>query len=571
MIRYFLNGTECNPANKDSVNYVFNFEDRRISQLELSVDTLEFVNEDRIAIKSWIETYGYFVGMPLDIKYSNGTIVKYILDFQDPAFREKERSYKVKLKKYKGVDNFFDNADGMAFSLVNWSPSDFTQVDYVIIPEGQANYFISLMLATFALSQEIAKAVDEIQQSIGDLFAAATPIPGLSPTGPTVSYNVPAIVVAGIKLAARVAYAIFIVIALVKLLTEIINVIFPVIRQFKAIKVKTLFEKSCAFLGYSVSSTLLNSLTPLTILPVPLKSKKNSWFLELIAPNTLAYTNGYPSSRDSVKTLGQLISALEDTFNAKIKVSNGIVTFEQENFFLQTPNTGLLSAFNLQSELQSEHSQNSDEISKRRVVQFQTDPTDFNTFDDTFQSLFEISSEVENSPDRALELIRGYDLINIPFARGTNKGSLNFLERSAKVLARAVDLFCGSNLTSKVNARKNVMQVSSQYFSVTKLLWMNGTRLHQEQTNFIGAQAIMLNYWYSRFIENNQKNIYDSMPVAMTENELFALFQNNFITMDNGQVAEIVSVQWSELQAKAMVTYNVLRPRINEKSVQING
>jgi hypothetical protein len=275
MIRYFLNGTECNPANKDSVNYVFNFEDRRISQLELSVDTLEFVNEDRIAIKSWIETYGYFIGMPLDIKYSNGTIVKYILDFQDPAFRQKERSYKVKLKKYKGVDNFFDNADGMAFSLVNWSPSDFSQVDYVIIPEGQANYFISLMLATFALSQEIAKAVDEIQQSIADLIKASIPV-GLPIPAPDFG----AIIVAAIKLAARVAYAIFIVIALVKLLTEIINIIFPVIRQFKAIKVKTLFEKSCAFLGYSVSSTLLNSLAPLTILPVPLKSKKNSWFCQ---------------------------------------------------------------------------------------------------------------------------------------------------------------------------------------------------------------------------------------------------------------------------------------------------
>ena len=566
MIRYYLNGTECNPLNKDSVNYVFNFEDRKISQLELSVDTLEFVNEDRQAIKTWLETYGYFVGMPLDIKYSNGLIVKYILDFQDPAFREKERSYKVKLKKYKGIDNFFDNADGMSFGLVNWSPSDFTAVDYVIIPEEQPTYYISLMLATFALSQELGKAIDEIQQSIADIVKASIPV-GLPVPAPDFG----AIIVAGIKLAARVAYAIFIVIALIKLLTEIINIIFPTIRQFKAIKVKTLFEKSCAFLGYSVSSTLLNSLAPLTILPVPLKSKQNSWYLELIAPNTLAYTNGYPSSRDSVKTLGQLITALEDIFNAKIKVSNGLVTFEQEWFFKQTPNTGLLSAFNLQSELQSEFSQNSSEISKRMVVQFQTDPTDFNTFDDTFQSLFEISSEVENSPGRAYELIKGYDLINIPFARGTNKGSLNFLEKSAKVLAQAVDLFCGSNLQSKVNARKNVMQISSQYFSVTKLLWMNGTRLHQEQTNFIGAQAIALNYWYSRFIENNQKNIYDSMPVAMTESELFSLLQNNFIVLDNGKIAEITSVQWSELQAKAMVSYNVLRPRINEKSVQING
>lgn len=566
MIRYYLNGTECNPTNKDSVNYIFNFEDRKARTLELSVDTLEFVREDRQAIKSWIETYGYFVGMPLDIKYSNGTIIKYLLDFQDPAFREKERSYKVKLKRFKGMDNFFDNADGMSFGLVQWSASDFSLVDYVIIPEEQPTYYISLMLATFALSQELAKAIDEIQQSIADIIKASVPV-GLPVPAPDFG----AIIVAAIKLAARVAYAIFIVIALVKLLTEIINIIFPVIRQFKAIRVKTLFEKSANFLGYTLSSTLLNALTPLTILPVPLKQKQPNWFLELVAPNSLAYTNGYPSSRDSVQTLGQLITALENTFNAKIIVQNGVIQFEQELFFRQEPNTGLLSAFNIQEQLQSEHSLNSNEIFKRLVVQFQTDPTDFNTFDDTYQSLFEVSSEVLNSPNRASELIKGYDLVNIPFARGTNKGSLNFLERSAKTLASAVDLFCGSNLVAKVNSRRNVMQISSQYFSVTKLLWMNGTRLHQEQTNFIGAQAIALNYWYSRFIDVNQKNVYEAMPVAMTENELFSILDNNYITLDDGQIAEITNVQWSELQAKAIVNYNVLRPKINEKTVQING
>lgn len=566
MIRYYLNGTECNPANKDSVNYIFNFEDRKARTLELSVDTLEFVREDRQAIKSWIETYGYFVGMPLDIKYSNGQIIKYLLDFQDPSFREKERSYKVKLKRFKGMDNFFDNADGMSFGLVQWNASDFSLVDYVIIPEEQPTYYISLMLATFALSQELAKAIDEIQQSIADIVKASVPV-GLPVPAPDFG----AIIVAAIKLAARVAYAIFIVIALIKLLTEIINIIFPTIRQFKAIRVKTLFEKSANFLGYTLSSTLLNALTPLTILPVPLKQKQPNWFLELVAPNSLAYTNGYPSSRDSVQTLGQLITALENTFNAKIIVQNGVIQFEQELFFKQQPNTGLLSAFNIQEQLQSEHSLNSNEIFKRLVVQFQTDPTDFNTFDDTFQSLFEVSSEVLNSPNRASELIKGYDLVNIPFARGTNKGSLNFLERSAKTLASAVDLFCGSNLSAKVNSRRNVMQISSQYFSVTKLLWMNGTRLHQEQTNFIGAQAIALNYWYSRFIDVNQKNVYEAMPVAMTENELFSILDNNYITLDDGQIAEITNVQWSELQAKAIVNYNVLRPKINEKTVQING
>ena len=566
MIRYYLNGTECNPLNKDSVNYVFNFEDRKARTLELSVDTLEFVREDREAIKTWIETYGYFVGMPLDIKYSNGQIIKYILDFQDPSFREKERSYKVKLKRYRGIDNFFDNADGMSFGLIKWLPSDFSMVDYVIIPEEQPTYYISLLLATFALSQELAKSVDEIQQSIADIVKASVPV-GLPVPAPDFG----AIAVLAIKLAARVAYAIFIVIALIKLITEIINIICPTIRQFKAIRVKKLFEKSANFLGYSVSSTLLNALAPLTILPVPLKQKQPNWFLEIVAPNSLAYTNGYPSSRDSVQTLGQLITALENTFNAKIIVQNGVIQFEQEWYFKQQPNTGLLSAFNLQEQLQSEHSLNSSEIFKRLVVQFQTDPTDFNTFDDTYQSIFELSSEVANSLGKPYELIKGFDLVNIPFARGTNKGSLNFLEKSAKVLAKAVDLFCGSNLEQKVSSRKNVLQISSQYFSVTKLLWMNGTRLHQEQTNFIGAQAIALNYWYSRFIDVNQKNVYESMPVAMTESELFSILNNNYITLDNGQVAEITNIQWSEIQAKAIVNFNVLRPSINETSTQING
>ena len=566
MIRYYLNGTECNPLNKDSVNYVFNFEDRKARTLELSVDTLEFVREDREAIKTWIETYGYLVGMPLDIKYSNGQIIKYILDFQDPSFREKERSYKVKLKRYRGIDNFFDNADGMSFGLIKWLPSDFSMVDYVIIPEEQPTYYISLLLATFALSQELAKSVDEIQQSIADIVKASVPV-GLPVPAPDFG----AIAVLAIKLAARVAYAIFIVIALIKLITEIINIICPTIRQFKAIRVKKLFEKSANFLGYSVSSTLLNALAPLTILPVPLKQKQPNWFLEIVAPNSLAYTNGYPSSRDSVQTLGQLITALENTFNAKIIVQNGVIQFEQEWYFKQQPNTGLLSAFNLQEQLQSEHSLNSSEIFKRLVVQFQTDPTDFNTFDDTYQSIFELSSEVANSLGKPYELIKGFDLVNIPFARGTNKGSLNFLEKSAKVLAKAVDLFCGSNLEQKVSSRKNVLQISSQYFSVTKLLWMNGTRLHQEQTNFIGAQAIALNYWYSRFIDVNQKNVYESMPVAMTESELFSILNNNYITLDNGQVAEITNIQWSEIQAKAIVNFNVLRPSINETSTQING
>jgi hypothetical protein len=564
MIRYFLNGTECDPKNKDSVNYVFDFTDRQLRELELSVDTLEFVREDFDAIKQWLSLYGNFVGMPLDIQYSNGQVIKYLLDFADPSFQMRERGCSVKLKRYKAIDNFFDNADGLSFGSITWQENDFTLVDYVIIPEQQASYYLSLSLATYALTKELIEAVKSISEGVADLTKAAVPV-GIPPAP-----DFGAIAVAAIKLAARIVYAISIVAALIKLSIEIVNVIFQPIRQFKGISYRRLMQKGCGYLGYTLQSNLLNQLAPLTILPVPLKPKDGTWFFELLGVNTSGYTNGYPSSRDSVQTLGQAVKAIENTFNAKTSVIDGVVRIEQETFFENTPNTGLLNAFNLQDAMQSEYTLNTEELFKRMVVQYQVDPSDFNTFDDTFQNLYEISSETLTSPDRSFELFKGFDLVDIPFARGTNKGNLNFLEQAAKNYAQAIDIFTSGNLSAKIEARKNAMQISSQYFNNTKLLWMQGSKLHPQQTNFIGCQAIANNYWYSRFIQNNQRRIYENVPVAMTESELFALMQNNYIVADDGQVVEITNIQWSEREHFATVSLRVPQQSINEKTVIID-
>ena len=96
-ITYILNGTPCNPTNRKEINYVLEFSPRSRRDLELSVDSLRFVMEDYDAIKTWRNTYGDYVGMPLDIQYSNGLTVKYLLDFTDPSTVEKGRSCSVKL------------------------------------------------------------------------------------------------------------------------------------------------------------------------------------------------------------------------------------------------------------------------------------------------------------------------------------------------------------------------------------------------------------------------------------------------------------------------------------------
>lgn len=565
MIRYYLNGVECNPANKDDIEYVFDFTERRMRALELSVDNLTFVKEDYDAIKTWISQYGYYVGMPLDIHYTNGTIIKYLLNFADESFRKKDRSCNVKLKRFRGIDNFFDNADGLSFGLVGWNASDFKNIDYVVIPDDQITYFISLALAAFSLAQELAKSVQEVAEGIADIVKASVPV-GIPPAP-----DWGAIIVAVIKLLARIAYTIFIVIALIKVGTELINLIFPKIRQFKGISVKTLIEKSCQHLGYSLQSSLLDSLLPLSICPVPLREKDPSLWLELFAPASLAFTKGYPSSRDTVQTLGAAINFVEDVFNAKTKVDNGAVIIEQELFFEQNAVQDIPLAFNIQNEIQNENSINTPEIYKRKVAVFAVDPSDVNTFDDTKKSVYEISSEIITSPGPDYELLKGFDLVDIPFARGTRKGSLTFLEKAAKALAQVFDEFTGGNLVALIDGRKDVMQISSQYFSTTKLLWMSGTRLHSDQNAHIGADVIINNYHFSRKIENNQKDVFENVPLAATESEIFNILSNNFVNLDDGRTCEIKRISWSEKTHLANFDFTVRRPSINEQTTVINA
>jgi len=566
MIKYYLNGVECNPANKDSVEYTFDFTDRRARELEMNVESLKFVKADKEAIDTWLSNYGYFVGMPLDIVYSNGNTIRYVLDFQDGAFVKSTRSYLVKPKRYKAMDTFFDNADGLSFGDIAWQESDFVKVDYVVIPPDQITYFITLALGTFSFAQELVRAVKELVETITELIKAIVPV-GIPVPGPDWG----AIIILVIKVLARIAYIILIIVALSKLIVEMVNLIFPKIRQFKAATVPKLIQKGCEKLGYTLQSTLLDSLGPLTVCPVPLKEKKPSLWKQIFAPMSQAYTRGYPSGRDSVWLLGQLITEVENTFNAKTVVKDGVVRIETEAWYEQNATGLMLESFTDQVALSSDNRLNTDQIFKRLVLAYATDPTDVNTYDDTEKSLYEVSSEVSNVPAPNLELIKGVDVINLGFARGTTKGELTVFEKALKKLAAAIDNFTNNNSAAKIDSRKYAMQISSQYYGQTKLLWMNGSKLHSNQNAYIGCDVLVNKYHSSRFIQNNQWDVFESMPVALTESEIFNILSNNFVNLNNGNVIKITRINWSEVRNIALVDFQMRRASVNEKTEVINA
>jgi len=562
-IKYILDGLECNPVNKEEIGYKFDFTDRLVRELELDVDELTFVREDFKRIKQWRSNYGNYVGMPLTIQYNANNSINYLLDFSD-SYVQRTNSCTVKIKRYQGIDNFFDNADGLSFAQVPFLQSDFVDIDYVIVKADQLPYFISLSLATYTLTQSLIESILQIQENIKDISKAATP------TGVPPAPNFPDIIGAVIMLAARIAYTIAIIIALIKLIQEIVNIIFPKIRQFKGITYKKLIEKGCQHLGYTLQSTLLDDLDRLTICPVPLREKDPSMFKELFAPLSLAYTNGYPSARDVIPSLGSSISTLESIFHAKTRAVNGVVTIERHSYYENNAGQAIADTFINQEAITDSYTLNNEEIFKRLTCAYAVDPNDINTFDDTAYSVYEVSSEVQTSIGNGYNLIKGNDTLNIPFARGTRKGSLTALEKAVKVIAQAFDLFTGGSIATQIEARKDVMQISEQYFGVTKLLWMNGTKLDQNQTNYIGANVIVSDYHNDRYIENNQKEVYEAMQIAVNLDDVFDIIANNYVNLSNGDLVEVLRMVWNEQQNQATIDFTKKVSSVNEQTIVIN-
>jgi len=99
---------------------------------------------------------------------------------------------------------------------------------------------------------------------------------------------------------------------------------------------------------------------------------------------------------------------------------------------------------------------------------------------------------------------------------------------------------------------------------------MNGTKLNQNQNAFLGCDIIVNNYHGNRFIENNQKNVINNMPYAATEEEIFNILLNNYVTLNNGATSEIKRLAWSEKRALASIDYTVKKASINEQTVVVN-
>jgi hypothetical protein len=555
-MKHFLNGVEVAPRNilEFGVTSTFN-DDPNI--LQIDADKVILPREAKTLIEQHIQQLGFFEGIPYEIQIGNNISLQYYIDLSDDAvFRDHE--IEVKIKRRKGYDNFFENADGTSFELMASKGVQFPLIDipFLVIRENQVESIIGLSISLFSLTNILIQTIREISDTISEITEAVTPNVAVPPAPPLGH-----VIMLFVRATARIIYFGLLLIAIINLATQLFEIIFPKIRFLKGCTIKNLIESGCQFLGYELNSTLLNEWSNLAILPVPLIKEKKSVFQFIENDLNQSFTKGYPTAQDTTPTLGLLIEAVENIFNARTRVINGIVQIERRDFWATQTQNQIVPALNLQDSRQSEIRFNTDAIFKRSYIRYLVDFADVHTLDNYDPTDAEFSTEPTNVVNPDLVTIKGLNDIQIPFALGVRKNELNFVEKFAKTLFGIVDSVVNavggsSSFSAQIENRIGVTQISQPFFSQTKLLYQVNGKQPVDYLDKIKAFSIYQNYHKIDEIDLNGKQVIQNAPVRMSEQNFVNLLNNNFAEID-GVVCEIISIRFNDEKSLATITYLV--------------
>jgi hypothetical protein len=305
---------------------------------------------------------------------------------------------------------------------------------------------------------------------------------------------------------------------------------------------------------------LLDNFSGATILPVPLTKEKVSIFDNL--SNSLsgtAFTKGYPTAQDSTPTLGSLISAIETQCNAETKVVNGIVQLERRDYWQNLTPNAIIPALVLQAERQDEFTLNTSDIWKRYYIHYQYDLSDIHTMDFFDPTDAEYSTEPANVVNADLVSIKGLQDVNIPFALGVRKNNLNFIEKTAKVFFILIDAVStifgsGTNFAGSIDDRIGMLQISQQFFTQTKFLYLIGNKQPSNYTSFVSAAGLWNQFHFINQIQLYQFQVRSDVRTRISESDFVNLLNNNYATI-NGVRCEILRIEYIDEKSYSTINY----------------
>ena len=542
---------ELHPEELNSLGFKSTF-GKRPTQSLLSTDTLTLVNEDREQILTWIYNNGRTENIPVTCISDSGVTFEYYLQHKGTIFTSS--TVQMNIVPRKGNLSFFENADALTFELLfkkgALPESLAVKTPYLIVRDALVSETLILTVTGISLTFEIIQVIKDIS----DFAAEALNVSPL---------QIPATILHGVGLAIKLAA---LVVALIQVINDLTQLYFPKLRYYKVCSFLTLLEAGCAYLGYTLDSTLLTDIRRYHVLPVPLASnKQKESFFEFLPDELPEYeTNHFPSASDTVPTLGSLIEAIETIFNAETVVYDGVVKIEKRSTFFGSPITTIPSVLTEQATREDKWTFNDEDVWKRKLLRWQVDYQDLHTTDGHFKMISEYSTEPLTIVNQDLVDIHESQIIDFPFAIGKRKNKLTRIENGVKKLFglvdKLVDIFTTNpNYAGNVTDRIGALIISQEQFSITKLLYLgNDAKQPTNYRNYFETETIYNQYHLDWEIKTNAKKEFQSMPVPMTDYKFQQFAQNKYVVLeDTNETVELLSCVWEDRQHEAKIDYRV--------------
>jgi hypothetical protein len=551
-LEFFLDGELINPPmNHAEAEVEFSFENDSPSA-SLSVNQFEFVRENVTKIKNWIDggldgtTPGLMEGMPLEIilnceKEGNLKLFQGYLNLSAEQAGYYCDQYSIPFFETGGIDWLRDAADSFSFaylySIGVIQQSDFVKVFYVINHPIDAAEIAMLAVTTYLIVKETIEAISMLAQAIAAFISDGFDTASAALRGAAL-------------ILIRAVYAAAIIIALISLLKQIINALFPVPRYYYGMRLRTLFERACQHLNLKFSSSILSGeYKNLVLLPAKFEPGKNI--------TQSSKDTGFPE-----KTFGQLITDATDLFNAKVRVINGTLYLERRDFFQQSSGVIIPDTEKLQKLT------NASQMPATIFLSFQADDSDPNTRTQQTGTLLQATSAPVNVNNRKNVTLKNLDQRQFPYARAIRKSHQSNLEvlfaSIYDVFNKLVGLLGGNDTYPRIGSRIGYMMLNADLTGIDRLLMTPGNGLlSTDNDTLVTCKALWDRFHFINSPvpqagnpQGNQYEIYKDQTVALCCSDILKLKNNNVAYCESlGQEVIIDSCKYNIHDGTAKISF----------------
>lgn len=490
-LKFLINGAETKylPIEYKTIGLTASYYPT-VAAFQTKLDELNLALEDMDTIEAWRQQYGMFQGIPFDIFWEGRNTSTNVFNGQIDL----SESYKnisinqVNIQtKLKAQIDWFEKASEFSFLWLEEyrgliQPSDFVPVPYIINYVPDNTQVLLLAISLFTLIRELVSLIRDIANIVAELITGASAL------------GFAQILAAILKIVLLLAYAVAVVFAIIELVKQLREQLFPPIRYHWGMKAKRMLEVGAEQLGYTFKSDLFDQTEYKDLVVLPPKSKPGY-------ENTSTFSSGVPY--DSIIYMySDYVFTMLELFNAQIffENNNTVMRFERRDYKKDLANFELKNNFTNQKERYNEVGYNTDEFNGSFLYSFQTDLNDQNTLDNFRGTNFQVLTRGINVPDEQLDNTKNHREVRPPYALGTRKDELTELEEIYKKFANRVDnivsFFGGnSNFAGVIDSRKGVLSLSDHATTVPKLVMMQGNRLKPNQRVFVSAKAFYNNFY----------------------------------------------------------------------------